>query len=136
MPNPDQFPDASRLLMLVLGPVNIWNATRHAPRSADLAGYYQLSGNNLPSRVLRSGIISERSGFRLNANHTFEANALPSFDGFGDPAGCNYSGTGTWSHFEHADVTLVLNLEVSVPARTGEPPSCAPAWLSRGSLSC
>src|SRR5262245_33576934 len=52
----------NRRLMIVAGPVNIWNTTRHSPPSADLAGYYRLvegAGRD----------ISPRAGFRLTADH-------------------------------------------------------------------
>jgi hypothetical protein len=103
----------TRLLSAVAGPVNIWNSTRHVPPVADTVGYYGLS--EIESYKPNEGVVSRRSGFRLNADHRAEVFDVPAFDGFGEPLTCTYNGTGDWSLHEDADVTLSLNIRISTP---------------------
>lgn len=120
----------SRLLPLVAGPVNIWNATSHTPPAADLAGYYRLSSETARIPIDLAPSTRLRSGFRLGADHSLEVTGLPDFDGLGKPTNCSYDGTGTWSTWDGGDgVRLTLNLDVSTPPRRGEPPRCAPVSL-------
>jgi hypothetical protein len=61
---------ASRLLMLVGGPVNIWNSTWNVPPVSEVVGYYDAKNQ-------------ARSGFRLRADGRLEMNSVPAFDDFG-----------------------------------------------------
>jgi hypothetical protein len=123
------------LLSIVAGPVNVWNTSWRTPSVSELAGEYRLSEKRLPGQLPSGFSISERSGFRLGADRRLEVTELPGFDGFGQPSNCTYNGTGTWSTSEGGGVKLYLNIEESVPPRTGNPPSCAPISLAFASLS-
>ncbi len=119
----------SRLLSILVGPVNIWNTTWHAPPVADTVGYYEFSEINWGGHEpLRSEDL-KHSGFRLSANHTIEVIDVPAFDGFGDPLNCVYSGTGEWSEDEGGGVMLGISIKVSTSGASDKPP-CAPTSLS------
>jgi hypothetical protein len=119
----------TRLLSIVAGPVNIWNTTWRTPRVTEIAGYYRLSEKTRTAELPPGTFISERSGFRLGADHRIEVTDLPAFDGFGEPSNCRYNGMGKWSSFEYGGVRIDLDIEVSIPARTGNLPSRGPARL-------
>jgi hypothetical protein len=87
----------SRLLSIVAGPVNIRNATWHAPPMADLVGIYRLSKLNRAGHKPLVGLISKQSGISLSADHRAELIDVPALDGFGEPLDCGYNGTGDWS---------------------------------------
>ena len=118
----------SRLLMILLGPVNVWNMTWRTPPAAELAGYYRADPQSV-GRLPPGSIISGNSGFRLTADHRIDVTDVPAFGDFGKQANCAYSGTGTWSTFEDTGVSLNLNIKVSTPAPLGSPPPCPPAAL-------
>lgn len=112
----------SRLLGVLVGPVNVWNTTWHTPSSSDIAGYYKL-----PKGSARG--ISERSGFRLTADHRVEVIDVPAFDGFGERIRCNYNGTGTWNAIENGGVQLILSIDTLPQVTPEKPASCGPASL-------
>lgn len=119
----------TRVLSMVAGPVSLWNITWHTPPLTEIAGYYRLSGKGVRGRLPSGIVVSERSGFRLGADHEVEVVDLPAFDGFGKPSNCRYNGTGKWNSFEDTGTTLDLNITVSTPAPTGNLPSCPPTHL-------
>ena len=119
----------TRLLSIVAGPVNIWNSTWHVPPVADTAGYYGLSKTEWAGLKPNEGLVSRRSGFRLNPDHRVEVIDVPAFDGFGEPLNCNYNGTGDWRLDQGGGVTLTVSIRVSTPSPIGKP-SCDPISLS------
>jgi hypothetical protein len=119
----------SRILMIVAGPVNIWNTTWRTPPVADLAGHYSLSEGNLAARIPPGAVVSRRSGFRLHRDHRAEITDLPDFDGSGERARCNYNGTGTWSTYESGGVQIILNIDRPLPSTVTHQLSCGPASL-------
>jgi len=120
----------SRLLMILAGPVNIWNTTWHTPSVTELAGYYRVLPKDRADYLPQGAVVSERSGFRLGTDHRVEVTDLPDFDGFGSQSDCSYNGTGRWSSSEGLGVTLNLDIQVSTPGSTGSRPSCGPSSLS------
>src|ERR1700738_4962024 len=68
------------LQALLMGPVNIWNSTNHAPPDTDLAGFYQVSETDRESLRNSDVFISDQSGFKLSADHTLQVIDLPTFD--------------------------------------------------------
>lgn len=114
----------SRLLMIVLGPVNIWNTTWHTPPVSEIAGYYTVLETG---RLPRGALVSKRSGFRLGADHRLEMTDVPDFDGFGSPSSCNYNGIGKWSSSEGLGVTLYLDIVVPTRSPAGNLASCGPS---------
>jgi hypothetical protein len=119
----------TRLLSAVAGPVNIWNATRHAPQAANLAGSYQPSEkDSRRAGELRPG-FSFRSSMKLAADHQAEVSELPGFNGFGESMGCTYNGRGEWRVLEAGGVMLNLDIKDSAPTPAGHLPSCGAASL-------
>jgi hypothetical protein len=115
----------SRLLMIVAGPVNIWNTTWHIPSSTEVAGYYKVSKESTGLDPNSGYRISARSGFRLTPDHRVEVVIeLPAFGLAGERLECNYNGTGTWSSFENSGVTIDLNIDVSSQTTLGASPNC------------
>jgi hypothetical protein len=117
----------TRLLSIVVGPVNIFNTPRHAPRAGEMAGYYRLSKE--ARRAPRGAKLSERSGFRLDADHRFEMTDVPSFGEFGEQPNCYYDVAGKWGLRDDGEgVILYLTMDELTPA-PGDRPLCAPAGL-------
>jgi hypothetical protein len=113
----------SRLVAMLIGPVNVWNMTTHAPSPSDLAGDYEPDRNG--ARYLPSGVqLPAGSHFRLGADHRADVTDLPAYDGFGEPLGWNYSGNGDWTLSEGAQVTLIIYIRGDpTPTIAGDAPS-------------
>ena len=110
---------------ILMGPVNIWNATKSAPPAVDLAGYYQLTDKDRKVLSQRGVSFSNQSGFKLAADGSLTVVDLPSFDGFGNEANCHYNGTGHWSLDDSGmEIHLVPDIEASIPAPPGALSSC------------
>jgi hypothetical protein len=121
----------SRLLMIVAGPVNLWNTTWHTPPIAQIAGEYRVSkdSSELRLRLPHGHTMSDRSGFTLGADHSIEVTDVSAFDGFGEAVSCTYRGTGTWRSAEGGGDGVTLSFDITVtPLQSppGEPASCAP----------
>ena len=115
----------SRLLSILIGPVNIWNTTREPPPPEALAGLYQVARDKHFREQEPGLFLSEGSGLRLASDHSLDVIDLPAFDGFGKPLNCHYNGTGTWSLYGGGtDIQLNLNMTESRIARPGSVPSC------------
>jgi hypothetical protein len=102
----------SRLLSILIGPVNIFNMTTRPPSASDVAGQYVLTDS---SRQPSGAKIPKRSGFRLGADHSVEVTDLPSFGDFGKQFDCTYNGTGAWSMDGDGEVRLSINISDASP---------------------
>ena len=108
---------------LLVGPVNIWNATMSEPPGPDLAGYYQLTDKDR-KRLLQRGVnVSDQSGFKLAADHSLAVIDLPSFDDFGNSAKCHYNGTGHW-RTESGSLETELTLDIDEAVLLTSWPNC------------
>ena len=110
---------------ILMGPVNIWNATMSEPPGPDLAGYYQLTDKDR-KRLSQNGVsISDQSGFKLAPDHSLTVLDLPSFDGFGNAAKCHYNGIGHWrTESGSLETDLTLDIDSAVPQASGGSPNC------------
>jgi len=112
----------SRLLSALIGPVNVWNITKHVPPVADLAGEY--GGPDPAGRGKLHDGLSDHSGFRLSADRRAEVFDLPAYDVSGTPLPCVYRGMGNWMALEVGDVTISIDIKELAPAPPGAKPSC------------
>ncbi len=115
----------SRLLSMLIGPVNIWNSTKKPPSPQALAGFYQVARDQYFRDQASHLFISETSGLRLEPDHRIGVIDLPAFDDFGKPLDCHFNGTGTWSLYAESTGTQ-LNVYLAKPqsARPGNLRSC------------
>ena len=81
----------------LFGPVNVFNASRHIVPESEIAGFYAVRSRDVEDLPAKGIYLSDRSGMRLNEDHTMEALDLPAFEKDGSPQACHYDGKGTWS---------------------------------------
>ncbi len=117
----------SRLVSALVGPVNVWNITKHVPPVADLAGEYGPPGR--AGRGQQRDLFSDRIEFRLGPDHRAEVFDLPAYDGSGTPLECAYRGRGDWMVWEAGDVTISIDIKEVAPAPLGAKPTCRPTSL-------
>jgi hypothetical protein len=86
----------SRLLMIVAGPVNIFNTTWSEPPAADLAGEYAAVDTDYAARNFPKGAAPR---IRLRQDHTMEVFDLPQFRRLGTSRRVQPQWNGHLEHF-------------------------------------
>ena len=109
----------------LFGPVNVFNASRHIVPESEIAGFYAVRSRDVEDLPAKGIYLSDRSGMRLNEDHTMEALDLPAFEKDGSPQACHYDGKGTWSLMQvNESIRLKLVITTPAPPQPGELPSC------------